>query len=228
METRKEYTYICGTRNSLVSSPETLTQHRELKEARKSLQTVNGTIIIPKFIGVYQGRGFSYKLSESDEVASQIAFETIRSAMLGGLAREIAKLNGKPEENLQPFMISVLYDQSQTDITLVNYLFEDPLHRLVKHPIENTPVFREKDTSLIDLVKDNVKEIVLDEKKYDEQIRLLRINLELMEQQRRRYGLTLEEWSFLDSSMQIWSPQADPSIQRKTIAALREVYRQEE
>ena len=228
MESRKEYVYLCGTKNSLVSNPQGLTQHRELENARKSLQTIKGMLIIPKFIGVYQGKGFSFKGSESAKVLSQIASETMRSAMMGELAKEMAKIDGKQEEILQPFMISVLYDPAQMDITLVNYLFQDPLQRLGKHPVERAPDFREKDTALIDLVRGNVREIVLDERKYKEQIRLLRINLELMEQQRRKYGLTLEERSFLDNSMQIWGPQANPMIQREAIAALREAYKQKE
>ena len=123
-------------------------------------------------------------------------------------------------------MISILYDPKQRGIELANLLFEDPIQRVAKYPVDKAPDFKEKDTSLRDLICGNVREMAINEDSYQEQINMLRSNLNLLEEDRKKDGLTLEEWMFLHNSKELWMRSQSDPLQRSVIETLKKLYRE--
>lgn len=219
MESRNEYLYGRGTNTELIDIPKNL--YLNFTDAKNKLTKSKSEILIPKFIGVYQTKSAMVKKRDIEEMAFFSINELLRSGLETKMAIETAKAMGKDATTLQPSMISVLYDPRQETRESVNHLFDDQLQRISIYPVNEAPNFRNKDGSLRELILGNIKEIVSNESSYDEQIRLLKMNLELIGQDHRKYGLTLEEWVFFNNSKIIWGDGADTKYQKKMIRRLR-------
>ncbi len=225
MESINEYLYVHGTSANLIKNPDKCKFYANLAEARSKLVKPRGEVLIPKFVGVYQARSGVAKMNELEEATFLSINELLRSGLEIKMAIETAKVMGKNATTIQPSMISVLYDSRQETLASVNLLFDDQLQRISVYPINEAPNFSNKDPSLKELVLGNINEIISNEKSYDEQIRLLRTNLELMEENRKKYGLILEEWVFLYNSKVIWGDEANIREQKRMITELRKAYK---
>ncbi len=214
-----------GTSTNLIKNPDKCKFYTNLIEVRNKLVKSKEEILIPKFVGVYQAKSGMAKMNELEEVAFLSMNELLRSGLGIKAAIETAKLMGKNATTIQPSMISVLYDSRQETLASVNLLFDDQLQRISVYPINEAPNFSNKDSSLKELTLGNIKEMIVNEKAYNEQIRLLRTNLELIKEDSRKYGLTLEEWVFLHNSNIIWGEEANIQGQRKMINDLRKSYK---
>ncbi len=221
MESKNEYLYVYGTSTNLNKNLDNCKFYTNLAEVRNKLLKPKGELLIPKFVGVYQTKNGMAKMNELKEIAFHSIHELLRSGLEIKVAIETAKVMGKNATTIQPSMISVLYDSRQETLASVNLLFDDQLQRIAVYPINEAPNFSNKDPSLKEITLGNIKEIITNENSYNEQIRLLRINLELMKEDRRKYGLTLEEWVFLNNSNVLWSDEANIRDQKKMIRDMR-------
>ncbi len=214
-----------GTSDDLITNPSKNEFCINLDQARSEFAKIKGEILVPKFIGVYQARSTTSKMNELEEATFFSIRENLKNKFETKIAIETAKLIGKDATTLQPSMISVLYDPKQETPDLVNFLFNDPLQRISVYSINEVPNFREKDSSLKELIIGNIREIVRDKNLYDEQIRLIKTNIALMEKDRKNYGLTLDEWVFLYNSKSLWSDESNIREQKKMIKELRKTYK---
>ncbi len=219
MESRNEYLYGQGTSTELINIPRNL--YIDFAEARNKLVKSKKSLLIPKFVGVYQTKSATAKRCDLEETVFFAVNELFKNSLEIKMAIETAKAMGKNATTLQPSMIGVLYNPQQETRESVKYLFDDQLQRIAINPINEAPKFSDKDTSLKELILGNVKEIVSNEESYDEQVKLIKMNLKLMEEDRRQYGLTLEEWAFLNNSSILWGNDANIRNQRKLISEIR-------
>ena len=98
MESRNEYVYVCGTSTDLIKNPGTKRQYDTLEKAQRVLTKIKGEIIVPRFIGVYQGKGLTAKLKEAEEVTEFFVRELLRQRIGAELGIKTAELKGKDEE----------------------------------------------------------------------------------------------------------------------------------
>ncbi len=223
MELINGYLYGCGTSTELINIPEEI--YLNLVEAKNELTKTKRERLVPKFIGVYQVKSTMIKKGDIEEATFFSMNEILKSGLETKMAIETARALGKNATTIQPSMISILYDSRQETADSVKYLFDDQLQRTSIYSINGTPNFSNKDTSLKELILGNIKEIVANDNVYGEQVRLLRTNLKLMENERKKFGLTLEEWMFLNNSKVIWGEGSNIQNQRKMIKEIRKSYR---
>jgi hypothetical protein len=175
-------------------------------------------IIQPKFIGVYQFRDVVLHGDEEREHKDEIEKE---SKSLEKLAHSIADTalfaNKGFHDNLNPRLIHIGFDDNIWSPELVRQAIEDKLGRIAISTYTGMPDFYEKNTSAGALINEKGIELLNDLEDVKEMARRLKSQLDDYENEMKPYGLTRDEYAFLQIMRKLGKSNSDVISESKLI-----------
>ncbi|MDP4039069.1 MAG: hypothetical protein Q8P57_00600 [Candidatus Pacearchaeota archaeon] len=194
METITEFRYALGRAEEIINGsselrffdkPTGLIRELELKGRGDGL-------IIPYFIGVYQGREF-VPITENEK---EFCSSGIPDLLIEVLNAYFSSQTTQGSREIHPELISILYDSSIIDYNLARIAFGNSADRIAVTSVSDAPSFGDKDTALMSLAIDKLRgtEGDLSVARARE---IIRPELELLREQGKVYGLTGKEFRFL-------------------------------
>jgi len=186
-----KYGYFLGNALSLAGGSFDEMQPVESLDNLNSV--IQGGIIIPKFVGVYQSSDIVLEGSEKDRADEIRARAEIKNSLIKEMSKTIIEIKCDERESFCPELMHIIYNPNIfPDESLVRVSFGSIPTRIRVSPCNKAPNFYDKDTSLISRCVDKVE--------FDQDYRkkgAVADAVLALRKQMETFGLTREEYSFL-------------------------------
>jgi len=158
-------------------------------------------IIVPKLVGIYQKESVIYRPEEFEKVADEGIRTFLTSSNLSILRSFLGIRN-----NLDNYLINVSYASNLIpDSKLVRNMLKDDLGRVSVSSLDNFPDLSMKNTAAIPMVKEFLaKEYLIAQQTRDiggfhaKENEKMNYLCEKLRMQQKEYGLTIDEYTFLE------------------------------